>query len=500
MLSREAIDNFLAVPINNSDKAKDFSEEAINEKLIALNPPPRFETAPRLCQKVSFLLSITHPGYLFFLDPGLGKTKLVLDIIRWRMDRGEVVNALVLVLNAVNLGTWKRQAKTHAPDMYVSLANTAQYDIGDITVMTYAKFLKDVSSKINGKPGRNIDHRKLDDFAAKFELLACDECTALGHHDSKVSVATRMMQLPFTYLLSGTPVGRDPTLLWHQFFVADRGEALGETLGMFRAIFCKEVKNYFTRFPDYVFDKKKTDLLYERMRHSSIRYAITECADLPERIPVRIDVPMSDAARKEYDAVLERARDRDSAAGVIENSFIKMRQLCSGYCTEGDADGERVTRVFDEQPKLEVLLEQLAEIPLDRKVLIFNVYIKSGEMICEALQKVKIKHLRLYSKTKQKHTIEERFDTDPTMRVLVCSEAGAFGMNVQSANYVFFYESPVSPIIREQQIRRAWRLGQKNTVVVTDLVTTGSVEEKVLGFIEEGRDYHQALLDRSVLL
>jgi len=55
--------------------------------------------------------------------------------------------------------------------------------------------------------------------------------------------------------MAGIPVGRDPQVLWAQFNYCDHGETLGETLGIFRAAFFRAETNYWSGFPNYIFEK-----------------------------------------------------------------------------------------------------------------------------------------------------------------------------------------------------------------------------------------------------
>jgi SNF2 family DNA or RNA helicase len=59
---------------------------------------------------------------------------------------------------------------------------------------------------------------------------------------------------------------------------------------------------------------------------------------------------------------------------------------------------------------------------------------------------------------------------------------------------MMFYESPVSPIIREQAECRCYRRGQQCPVFISDLYANHSVEHKILRFLKEGRDLLKELV------
>jgi len=89
------------------------------------------------------------------------------------------------------------------------------------------------------------------------------------------------------------------------------------------------------------------------------------------------------------------------------------------------------------------------------------------------------------------------FQTNPYTKVLVAnSKSGGAGLNLQVANYAIFYESPVSPIVRQQAERRCHRDGQQHsTVFLYDLYVAHSIEEKILRYLSQGEDLLKAVVD-----
>jgi hypothetical protein len=74
----------------------------------------------------------------------------------------------------------------------------------------------------------------------------------------------------------------------------------------------------------------------------------------------------------------------------------------------------------------------------------------------------------------------DRFRDDPACRVFLSTDAGGTGLNLQSADTVINLEPPWNPAVLEQRIARVHRLGQHRPVQVINLVTRGSIEERVL--------------------
>jgi SNF2 family DNA or RNA helicase len=515
----------LARKRKDSDKAKAFDESALDAKLAQLDPVPDFVTAPRKHQKVGFLLGATYPAYLMFFDMGLGKSWLMLNLFKWRKQRGEAPKALLVLvpLESLVIG-WQEQVETHTPSLtYAGVAGSSgqreaalSFNAG-VVVMTYATFLRLVTVEVpvvddgehqrtkGGRPKVKwvVDHTKVVDVMGAFSGLVVDECTAIKNHQSQTYKAVKSAGecVLFRYGLAGRPLGRDPEALWSQFKAIDHGESLGETLGLFRSAFFKPKRNYWSGGFDWVLDKSKEHLLRRCTRHRSITYAENECADLPPLVRVVRKVKWARENREYHERLIDEMRESKGAFRLVENVFLRMRQLSSGYLGVVDPEGERVQIKFKDNPKMDELVAVLNEVPLDRKAIVFNDYTITGDLICERLKTEKIKHVRLFGGTRDKAGVLDKFKRDPKARVLVLqSAAGSFGLNLQVANYCIFYESPVDPIIRAQAEKRAHRTGQTETVFIIDLVVRQSVDERVLKFIKEGNNLFEAVLRQASTL
>ncbi len=76
----------------------------------------------------------------------------------------------------------------------------------------------------------------------------------------------------------------------------------------------------------------------------------------------------------------------------------------------------------------------------------------------------------------------EDFRADPAVRpILLSTDTGAVGLNLQAGNIVVNYDLPWNPMLIEQRIGRVQRLGQKAAhVIVYNLVLKGTIEESIV--------------------
>ncbi|KAJ3082280.1 putative DNA helicase ino80, partial [Quaeritorhiza haematococci] len=134
--------------------------------------------------------------------------------------------------------------------------------------------------------------------------------------------------------------------------------------------------------------------------------------------------------------------------------------------------------------KMMVLEKLLPKLKAEgHRVLIYFQMTKMIDLMEEYLTYRKYTYLRLDGST----TISERRDmvtdwqTRPDLFIfLLSTRAGGLGINLTAADTVIFYDSDWNPTVDQQAMDRAHRLGQTKQVTVYRLITTGTIEERIL--------------------
>lgn len=121
------------------------------------------------------------------------------------------------------------------------------------------------------------------------------------------------------------------------------------------------------------------------------------------------------------------------------------------------------------------------------KALVFTQHYDTLEDLVRVLEREGISaglyHGGLSASAKQK-AVKEFHGRD--MQVLVCTDAGAEGLNLQVANCVCNYDLPWNPMRIEQRIGRVHRLTQqRDTVYVANLFAKGTVDERVYRILHD---------------
>jgi len=284
-------------------------------------------------------------------------------------------------------------------------------------------------------------------------------------------------------------------------FLIDGGESLGPNIGMFRAAFFRAVANRWSGWPDYKFIESNKSTLNRLVAHRSLRYEADQ-ADLPEVVKITKRVSLTQSTRDYYDEARKAIKKANGNDKVIKEAFLRMRQISSGFLGYKDDElGIKSQIEFKPNPKLEMLISLVQSLYLEHKVLVLHDFIKSGDMICRELKRLGIKYAKAFGHTKDVNEQKIMFKDDPDCNVFVVSTSGAFGLNLQVAQYGIFYESPVSPILRKQMERRWHRQGSGHAhVYCYDLLARGTVDQHIRDFHAAGNDLLKAIIDRKVLI
>jgi superfamily II DNA or RNA helicase len=128
---------------------------------------------------------------------------------------------------------------------------------------------------------------------------------------------------------------------------------------------------------------------------------------------------------------------------------------------------------------LEVLKEHFLGEPQD-KVIIFSTFVSTIEYLKRRLMAAGMNTLAMHGDVKLRVEIVDRFASDPSVQILVSSEVGSEGIDLQFAKTMVNYDLPWNPMRVEQRIGRIDRLGQKSDRInVLNMFYAGTIDEKI---------------------
>ncbi len=127
---------------------------------------------------------------------------------------------------------------------------------------------------------------------------------------------------------------------------------------------------------------------------------------------------------------------------------------------------------------------QQEESDPDVKLLVFTEFVPTQQMLAEFLgsKGISVVWLNGDLSMKQRQHVQTAFANDA--RILISTDAGGEGLNLQFCHIVINYDIPWNPMRLEQRIGRVDRIGQKAVVRAINFLFTDSVEFRVRDVLE----------------
>ena len=324
------------------------------------------------------------------------------------------------------------------------------------------------------------------------DLVIVDEAHHLKDRRSRNWQVVDALQKRFLLLLSATPVQNNLIELYNLLTLLKPG--LFKTESDFKA-------SYVT--PRQPRSPANRDRLQALMRDVMIRNtrALVD-VKLPPRQALTVRVDPDEAERDCYAALSEAIREacRAPTAGHHRMALNHLLQAAGsspaaaeaslGRLAKGECPGEwstlrdRYAMLGGESAKTRALLEILRRNP-DEKKMVFARYNATLDRLAVVLAAEGIPYARFdghLSGPGKDAAIAEFRDTVP---VLLCSEAGGEGRNVQFCNTLVNFDLHWNPQAIEQRIGRVHRIGQTREVFVFNLSVRHTLEDRLLAILDE---------------
>lgn len=155
-----------------------------------------------------------------------------------------------------------------------------------------------------------------------------------------------------------------------------------------------------------------------------------------------------------------------------------------------DAVGEQVA-VGNRPAKITAVL-QIVQLAKQRqkhwRIVIFTTRRETQDMIGRVLAQegIAVGYIRGGESEKNRRTIRDFCEDVPRVNVVISTDAGAEGVNLQAANVLINYDLPWNPMIVEQRIGRVQRIGsQFKSVWVANVVHANSPEQRIVARLIE---------------
>jgi SNF2 family DNA or RNA helicase len=210
--------------------------------------------------------------------------------------------------------------------------------------------------------------------------------------------------------------------------------------------------------------------------------------DLPEKLPDEIyDIELKETKLYKELHKSSTVLDLEILAENPLARMTKLRQVCSGFLNDTETD-----TMYDLKcEKLNVLEEFLDS--WEKKLVIFAEYRRSIDNISGLLTKLKIKHVILDGRQKDKR-IWRKFQNDNSIQIIICQyQSASEGVDLYAADTIIYYEPTLSSNILEQSRDRIHRMGQSEKCSYIHFVTKGTVETAIYKALKGYSDFNEKL-------
>lgn len=328
---------------------------------------------------------------------------------------------------------------------------------------------------------------------AKWDMVVVDEAHRLKNSASANWRFVNALRKKYLLLLTATPVQNDLRELYNLVTLLKPGQL-----------------KTFSRFKEaYMLDKrspKNTRSLRKMLSEVMVRTARRESLiRFPKRIVESIAVPMGELERRFYEGLLTVLREAFRRMPKDERNLLPLvlvlREACShpkaakksleGMLRRGSitvSDPEAVIELGRGAEsivpsKLEALVAAVKKAA--SKCIVFTEFRTTQRELAGCLTSAGFRPIAFHgglTATEKEEAIREFRERGD---VLVSTQAGSEGRNLQFCSVVVNYDLPWNPMRIEQRIGRVHRLGQERSVNVVNLATEGTVESYVLYLLEK---------------
>jgi ATP-dependent helicase STH1/SNF2 len=429
-------------------------------------------------------------------EMGLGKTIQTISLITYLIEKKREPGPFLVIVPLSTLTNWNNEFEKWAPSVqkivYKGPPNSRkqhqqQIRWGQFQVLltTYEFIIKDrpILSKI------------------KWLHMIVDEGHRMKNAGSKLSsTITQYYTTRYRLILTGTPLQNNLPELWALLnFVLPN---IFKSVKSFDEWFNTPFAN--TGGQDKMELTEEEQLLVIRRLHKVLRPFLLRRLkrdvekDLPDKTERVIKCQFSALQAKLYKQLVTNQRlvvsdGKGGKTGMrgLSNMLMQLRKLCNHpFVFEEVEDQMNPTRMSNDllwrtAGKFELLDRILPKFQATgHRVLMFFQMTQIMNIMEDFMRLRNIKYLRLDGSTKSDDRSEllKEFNAPNSeyFCFLLSTRAGGLGLNLQTADTVIIYDSDWNPHQDLQAQDRAHRIGQKNEVRILRLITSNSVEEKIL--------------------
>jgi SNF2 family DNA or RNA helicase len=472
------------------DEAKQFAAAHMDD-LICLPHIRDLQAFEYQVKTVKTVISRLRGRAMLCDEVGLGKTVEAGICMMEYIMRGLARKILILVPPSL-VNQWHEEMKRKFNQDFIRADDPEFVRMGSDAWGQYPKVIASISTAKRSNHSQAISQ-------LHYDLVIVDE----AHHvKNRITVAWKFvnsLNKKYMLLLTATPVQNSLEELYNLITLLKPGQL--KTYQHFRSNFVEDNQGIEVKNAD-----KLKSLLSEvmiRNRRSNVDVRFTK------RKATTRTVQMSDLERSLYTDLSQFIREHYLANHPLFSRFMlksMQEQMGSSFASllgslrkltahkELNSDQRRLLNEYCERAEAIVRMEPIQSAKMNElydiissfpdKMLVFTKYRTTQETLSHSLRdrglKVAEFHGGLLRKDKEREIAFFREQAD----VLVSTEVGGEGRNLQFCNGMVNFDLPWNPMAIEQRIGRIHRIGQARDVYVYNLAARDTLEHHMLNVLD----------------
>lgn len=443
-------------------KASIIQEEKTLDREIDYSPYDK--RPPMSHQKEAIEKLLANDRFILADDMGLGKTT---STVIASLESG--AKKVLIVCPASLKINWKREIENYSED-HVLIVEGKKWG------STFKYYIINYDILKNFHTTENSEDSEAYQIILKegFDLAIVDEAHYISNSQAQRTKLLNdiLAKIPKVWLLTGTPMTSRPINYYN-------------LLKIVRSPLTLNWKSYVMRYcKGYQFrvggrkiwntsGASNLDELREQTKAVVLRRLKTDVLDLPEKIisPIWLELKNSfyDDELTEFLRISEENKEKESIT-VTLNRLMKLRQLIA------------IEKVEHTCELIDKVLEQ------GKKVIVFTNFTMSLDMLHEKYKKKSVVLDGRMSKIARQESVD-RFQNEDKVRVFIGNiKAAGVGITLTAADTVIMNDLSFVPADHSQAEDRAYRYGQKNSVLVYYPVFENTIEMTVYNILQKKKD------------
>lgn len=442
---------------------------------------------------LKYLNDIPNGSLLIADEVGLGKTISAGIILKELIYRYEIKKILILCPSPLQ-EQWKAELETKFAEVF---------EINQ-SVHNWETINKIICSIDTAKQEKHIQRIK----SIHWDLIIVDEAHRLKNNKTQAYKALEELKCDYKLFLTATPIQNSMIELYNIINLLEFGY-FGTSQDFSRTYLSDKSGRKIKNVEELQYLLSKV-MVRNTRKSTGLEFVARHVHTIKVKSSQK-EIEFQDAVLNFLSIEYEKIQEDKRKLGIGKIQLINLLRQLSGdrfgfslsfkkyietnlLDTDLRAQGDEILAINEELPvisKMDSILNIIKKIkdkePND-KVIIFTTYLQVQNSIVRTLETngYKVEMFNGSMSNEEKNQAIKNFKD--ISEILVSTESGSEGRNLQFASHLINYDLPWNPMRVEQRIGRIHRIGQTKDVNIYNIILSDSIEEAILERLYEKID------------